>query len=44
MLHWVKINRPPEQLGFEGFTPAYEEGYADKPKPAMRQAICAVQP
>lgn len=23
---------------------AYEEGYAETPKPAMRQAICAVQP
>ena len=27
MLHWVKINRPPEQIGFEGFQPAYEKGY-----------------
>lgn len=26
-LHWVKINRPPDQLGFDGFTPQYETGY-----------------
>jgi hypothetical protein len=26
-LHWVKINRPPEQLGFEGFMPQYQAGY-----------------
>lgn len=29
MLHWVKINRPPDQLGFHGFTPTYEQKSAE---------------
>jgi DnaJ-class molecular chaperone len=38
MLHYVKINRPPEQLGFEGFTPAYEAGYDNQQQQQQQQS------
>lgn len=46
MLHWVKINRPPDQLGFNGFAPTYErksDGHNGKADAQTATAHAAAQ-